>query len=60
VTPFRCRRADRPAGHQQGSNFYAYLPQLLFVPDAWPDFAMLRKGDEITPDVILRKDADQA
>ncbi|MDR6873282.1 hypothetical protein J2Y55_004306 [Bosea sp. BE125] len=39
---------------------YAYLPRLLFVPDARPDFTILRKGDEITTDVILRKDADQA
>ncbi len=39
---------------------YAYLPRLLFVPDDKPDFAILRKGEEITTDTVLRRDADQA
>jgi hypothetical protein len=43
----------------QGKAF-AYVPRLLFAPDPAPDFAILRKGDEITTDSVLRRDAEPA
>ncbi|KPF69553.1 hypothetical protein IP69_10665 [Bosea sp. AAP35] len=47
-------------GRERAGETYAFMLRLLFCPDAAPDFAILRKGEEITTDVVLRRDADPA
>ena len=47
-------------GVARGDANYAFLLRLSFMPDAAADFAILRRGDELTTDTVLRKDADPA
>jgi hypothetical protein len=63
------RNVDVPAGKYdlifhalpgEAVGNYAFLLKLSFVPTETPDFRILKQGDELTTDHVLRRDAQRA